>query len=155
GTGSSTLTVTTASSTPAGSYTLTISGATTDSSYITHTATVTLNVAAFTVSATPSSQGAPSGGTAVYTATVSAQNGFGGTVTWSASGLPSGATAVFSPTSIAGSGSSTMTVNLLNTTPANTYTLTIQGTSGGISQSTSVNLVVSDFSISATPASQT
>jgi hypothetical protein len=155
GTGSSTLNVTTSSSTPAGSYTLTIIGATSDSSDITHTQTVTLNVAAFTVSGSPSSQSAPSGGTAAYTATASAMNGFNGTVTWSASGLPNGATATFNPTSVTGSGSSTMTVTLLNTTPANGYTLTIKGTSSGITQSATVLLVVSDFSISAIPSSQT
>lgn len=155
GTGSSTLTVTTSSSTPAGSYTLTVTGATSDSSDITNTTTVTLNVSGFSVSAAPSSQTAPSGGSAAYTATVTAANGFNGTVTWSASGLPSGATANFNPPSVIGSGSSTMTVTLLNTTPANSYTLTVQGTSGSTSQSTTVTLVVSDFSISATPASQT
>lgn len=155
GTGSSTLTVSTSSSTPAGSYTLTVTGATSDSSDITNTTTVTLNVSGFSVSATPSSQTAPSGGTATYTATVTPANGFNGTVTWSASGLPSGATANFNPPTVTGGGSSTMTVTLLNTTPANTYTLTVQGTSGSTSQSTTVTLVVSDFSISATPTSQT
>jgi len=155
GTGSSTLTVTTSGSTPPGSYTLTITGATSDSSDITHTQTVTLNVSSFTVSGSPGSQTAPSGGTANYTATVTAVGSFGGTVTWSASGLPSGATAAFNPTSVTGSGSSTMTVTLTNTTPANSYTLTINGTSGGITQSNTVVLVVSDFTISATPSSQT
>jgi hypothetical protein len=155
GSGSSTLTVTTSGSTPAGSYPLIITGATSDSSDITHTQTVTLNVSSFTVSGSPASQSAPSGGTATYTATVGIANGFNGTVTWSASGLPSGATAAFNPTSVTGAGSSTMTVTLLNTTPANSYTLTIKGTSGGITQSNTVVLVVSDFTISATPSSQT
>jgi regulation of enolase protein 1 (concanavalin A-like superfamily) len=155
GSGSSTLTVTTSGSTPAGSYPLIITGATSDSSDITHTQTVTLNVSSFTVSGSPASQSAPSGGTASYTATVGSANGFNGTVTWSASGLPSGATAAFNPTSVTGAGSSTMTVTLLNTTPANSYTLTIKGTSGGITQSNTVVLVTSDFTISATPSSQT
>ena len=48
-----------------------------------------------------------------------------------------------------------MTVTLLNTTPATSYTLTVKGTSGGVTQSNTVVLVVSDFSISATPSSQT
>lgn len=155
GTGSSTLTVTTSSSTPAGSYPLTVTGATSDSSDITNTTTVTLNVTGFSVSASPGSQTAASGGTATYTTTVSAANGFNGTVTWAASGLPSGATASFNPPSLTGGGSSTMTVTLLNTTPAGSYALTVQGTSGSTSQSTAVTLVVSDFSISATPASET
>jgi DNA-binding NarL/FixJ family response regulator len=154
GTGSSTLTVTTSTSTPAGNYPLTITGATSDSSDITHTQTVTLNVSGFTVSGSPGSQTAPSGGTANYTATVSVANGFNGTVTWSASGLPAGATAAFNPTSVTGAGSSTMTVTLANTTPASSYTLNVLGTSSGVTQSNTVTLVVSDFTISATPSSQ-
>jgi len=155
GSGSSTLTVSTSTSTPTGTYTLTITGATTNSSYITHTTTVTLKVQDFSVDATPSSQTVPSGGTASGTATVTAVNGFAGTVTWSASGLPSGATATFSPTSVAGAGSSTWSVALPNTTAAGTYTITITGTSGSVSHSADVTVIVSDFSISASPSSQT
>ena len=155
GSGSSTLTVNTSSSTPTGTYTLTITGATTNSSYITHTATVTLKVQDFSISATPGSQTVASGGTATGTATVTAANGFGGTVTWSASGMPSGATATFNPTSVTGAGSSTWSVALPNTTPSGTYTVTITGTSGGVSHSANVTIIVSDFSISASPASQT
>lgn len=112
----------------------------------------------FSISATPSSQTVTQGGSASYTATVTALNGFTGTVTFSASGLPSGANASFNPTSVTGSGSSTMTVTTSSTTPAGTYTLTVTGTSGSLVHSTTVTLVVTavnaDFSISASPASQ-
>jgi hypothetical protein len=87
-------------------------------------------------------------------------SGFTGTVSLSVSGLPSGATGAFNPTSVAGSGSSTLSVSTSSTTPAGTYTLTITGTSGSLTHSAIVTLVVNaavtgDFSIAATPSSQT
>ncbi len=114
----------------------------------------------FSISATPASQTVVQGNSTSYTASTTALNGFTGTVTFSASGLPAGANASFSPASVAGSGTSTMTVTTSATTPVGSYTLTITGTSGSLVHSTTVTLVVNaaasgDFSISATPASQT
>ena len=163
GSGNSTMSVTTSSSTPTGSFTLTITGT---SGSLTHTATVTLvvNPAAtpdFSISATASSRTVTQGNRTSYTATVSPLNGFTGSVTLSASGLPSGANATFSPNPITGgSGSSTMSVTTSTSTPTGTYTLTITGTSGSLTHTASVTLVVNpaatpDFSISATPSSQT
>lgn len=158
--GSSTLTVTTdATLTPPGTYTLTITG-TSGSTVHTVTTTLVVNSSApdFTISATPASQTVVVGNSTTYTATITAVNGFGGTVTFSASGLPSGATATFSPATVTGSGSSTMTVTTASTTPTGTSTITITGTSGATVHSTTVTLVVNsaaDFSISATPASLT
>jgi hypothetical protein len=113
----------------------------------------------FSLTASPSSQTVVQGDSTTYTATVTALNGFTGTVTFSASGLPSGASASFNPASVTGSGSSTMTVTTSSTTPTGTYTLTITGTSGSLVHSTMVTLVVTaatsgDFSISASPPSQ-
>jgi len=160
GSGTSTLNVTTSSTTPAGTYTLTITGT---SGSLAHSTTVSLTVNApkdFSLSAAPSSQTVtPSGGTS-YTATVSAINGFSGSVGLSVSGLPASASGSFSPASVSGSGSSTLTVSTTCATPAGTYPLTITGTSGGISHSAPpVTLVVTaaegDFTLSAAPASQT
>jgi uncharacterized membrane protein len=110
----------------------------------------------FSISATPSSQMVAPGGSTSYTVTVTALGGFTGTVTFGASGLPAGATASFNPASVAGSGSSTMTVTTSSTTPTGTYTLTVTGTSGTLQHTATVTLVVSnpDFSISATPSSK-
>lgn len=155
--GSSTLSVATASTTPAGTYTLTITGAT---NTLSHTATVMLVVSGppdFNVTTSPSLQTVAQGNSATYTASVSAISGYTRTVNLSVSGLPTGATASFSPTSVSGSGNSVLTVSTATTTPTGTYTLTITGTSGSLSHSATVTLVIPtpDYSIAATPASQT
>src|SRR5205823_2669356 len=121
----------------------------------THSATVTLKVADFSIAATPASQSVAIGNGASYTAAITALNGFGGNVSFSVSGLPTGATASFSPISVTGSGSSVLTVTTSSSTPPGTYTLTITGTRGALVHSTTVTLNVTDFSIVATPASQT
>jgi subtilisin family serine protease len=113
----------------------------------------------FSLSASPASQTVLQGAGTSYTATVTPSGGFTGTVTFSASGLPAGAAATFNPTSVAGSGSSTMSVTTSSTTPAGSYPLTITGVSGTLSHTASVTLIVTaagagDFSLSATPASQ-
>lgn len=141
GSGNSTLTVSTASTTPPGTYPLTITG--TDGTLV-HSATVTLIVAApdFSISSTPSSQTVPPGNSTTYTTTVGALNGFTGTVNLSVNGLPAGATASFSPASVSTSGNSTLTVSTATTTPAGTYALTITGTDGSLSHWAPITLVV-------------
>jgi hypothetical protein len=112
----------------------------------------------FTLGVSPSSQTVAAGGSAAYTVTVTAVNGFAGSVSLSASGLPPGATASFNPASVTGSGTSNLTVTTSASTPAGSYTITITGTSGTLTHSTSVTLVVTgpgDFALSASPASQT
>jgi galactose oxidase-like protein/PKD domain-containing protein len=118
----------------------------------------TITVADFGVSATPSSTTVAQGVNAGYTATVTGGPGFTGTVGFNVTGLPAGASASFNPTTVTGSGSTALTVSTSNSTPAGTYTLTIRGTSGPVSHTTTVTLVVTvvgDFSIVATPSSQT
>jgi polygalacturonase len=162
GSGNSTLSVSTSSTTPTGTYTLTITGA---SGSLTHTTTVTLVVNStptpdFTLAATPGSQTVTAGSGTSYTTTITAVSGFTGTVSLGVSGLPSGATGSFNPASVASSGTSTLSVSTSSTTAAGTYTLTITGTSGSLTHSTTVTLVVNapvtgDFTIAATPSSQT
>jgi len=154
GSGSSTLTVNASTSTPAGTYPLTI---TTTSGSLTHTAQVNLTVAAtdFSVTATPSSQNVAPGKSTSYTVNVTPSGGFTGSVSFSVAGLPSGATSGFTPISVSGSGSSTLTVNASSSTPAGTYPLTITATSGSLTHTAQVSLTVADFSISVSPSSQT
>ncbi len=147
GGGTSTLTV---SSPAAGNATLTITGT---SGALSHSAGAALSVTDFTIAASPASATINVGGAASYTVSVSALNGFSGTVTFAASGLPAGAAANFTPASVTASGSSTLSIS---GAPQGTYTITITGTSGTLAHSASVSLTVGaspDFTISAVPAS--
>src|SRR5882762_2482766 len=141
GSGNSTMSVTTSTGTPTGSYLLTITGTSTSPS-LTHSATVTLVVNSFSISASPSSQTVTRGNSTNYTATVAAINGFNGTVTLSVRGLPSNSSASFNPSSVAGHGTSTMTVSTNASTSTGTFTVRIRGTGGGVTHSTTVQLVV-------------
>jgi hypothetical protein len=154
--GSSTLTIATSSTTPAGAYSIAITGADPSGSP-SHTTTVTLVVAVadFTIDVTPTTETRNPGAAASYTVTINALNGFTGTVSLSLSGEPSDAanTWSFSHPSVTGSGTSTLS---LTTSTSGTYALVITGTSGGLSHSKTVTLTVPtpDFSLSASPTSQ-
>jgi len=148
GSGSSTLAISTAGSTPAGTYTLTINGASSNPS-LSHSTTVTLVVNCagcapdFSLSVTPASRTVSAGSSTTYTASVTPSNGFNSNVSLNVTGLPSGATASFSPNPIGGgSGSSTLTVSTTASTPAGTSTLTINGTGSSMSHSQTVSLTV-------------
>jgi hypothetical protein len=82
-------------------------------------------------------QGA-SGASTISTAVTS---GSAGTVSLSVSGVPSGASASLSPTSVTAGGSSTLNVHAGTATPG-PYTLTITGTEGSKTHSTTVGLTV-------------
>jgi Domain of unknown function (DUF1929)/PKD domain len=96
----------------------------------------------FNISAAPSSQIVVQTTSTTFSVTISSANGFSGTVSLNVSGLPSNATAFFSDPFVTGSGSSTLTVTPAISTPPGTYTLTITGTSGGLSHSVNVTLTV-------------
>jgi hypothetical protein len=109
----------------------------------------------FSVTATPSSRTVTPGTGTSYSVTVTPSGGFSGNVSFTVTGLPAGATASFSPSSVPGSGSSTLSVNTSSSTPAGSYPLTITATSGNLTHSTQVTIAVADFSIAASPSSQT
>jgi len=143
GSGASTLTIGTASSTPAGSYKLTITG--TDGASLTHTTSVTLVVSGpsdFTISATPASQTVRAGSSTSYTVNIAGSAGFSGTVALSVSGLPRKINASFNPSSVVGSGTSTLKISPNPQAPHGTFTVTITGSSGATSHSTTVGLTV-------------
>lgn len=139
-----------------GSYELTITGTSGSAS---QTDTVTLNISGsgFTLSATPPSQAIDPGQSASYAVSISRTGGFTGTVSFSVSGLPSGASGAFSPASTSGN-SSTLTISTTGAVAPGTYGLTITGASGALTRTANVALTINstaDFSLSATPPSQT
>jgi hypothetical protein len=138
--GNSTLTVTTSATTPTGTYPLTISGASGTLSHSTQVSLVVSAVPDFALTASPASQTVTRGGSATYTATITPSGGFTGSVTLSVSGLPAWATATFgqNPTT----STSTLTVKTTAETKTGNATLTITGSSGGVSHSTTVTLLV-------------
>src|SRR5437867_3857497 len=71
-------------------------------------------------------------------------------------GLPAGASASFNPASISTAGSSTLNVTTGSSTAPGSYPLTITATSGALTHTANVTLVVSaDFSLAVTPSSAT
>ena len=151
GSGGSTLTIATNTSLPPGTYSFAITGT---SGSVSHTvnATLVVNAADFTVSATPTSRTIAPGTSTTYAVTVAPLNGFTGTVAMSTSALPSGASASFNPATVTGSGTSTLTVATNATLPPGTYPFTITGTSGPLSRSVNATLVVNgNFTVDVNP----
>jgi hypothetical protein len=140
--GTSTMSLTTSTSTPAGSFVLTVTGA---SGTLSHTTTMTLVVRGastpdYSLSASPASRAVIQGGSTSFAISITSTGGFTGLVTLSASGLPSGTSASFSPNPT--SNTSTMSVRTSSSTPAGTYVTTITGVSGGITHTLTVTVVV-------------
>jgi thermitase len=96
----------------------------------------------FSLAASPAALSAGVASSASTTVTVTATSGFSDAVDLSVSGLPIGATASFSPATVAGSGTSQLTVTVVAATPG-AYTLTVTGKSGWRSHATQVALTVS------------
>jgi Subtilase family/Divergent InlB B-repeat domain len=97
----------------------------------------------FLLSASPGSQTVVPGFSTTYTATLSPIAGFTGTVVLSATGLPTGASGTFSPNPVNGaSGNSTLTVTTVSSISVGTYPLTIKGTSGSLTHSVTVSLII-------------
>jgi len=139
GSGSTTLSVSTSGTTPAGNYTLAI---TATSGPASHTANVTLSVGDFSISASPASATVTRGANATYTVTIGAGTGFTGTVSLSASGLPRFVTARFNPTSVVNAGTSVLTLDTKKQVAPGSYVVIVTGTSGNRVHSTSITLGV-------------
>jgi hypothetical protein len=142
--GSSTLTLATSSSTPAGTYTVTVTGTGTSA---THGATIALTVSApaptndFSIAASPTSATIVAGGTAATTVGTAVTSGAAQTVSLSATGVPTGAIAAFSPGSVTAGGSSNLTISTGSSTPPGTYVVTVTGTGSQV-HSTSFSVTV-------------
>ena len=138
--GASTLTLTTSTTTPGGSYAITVTGTAPSA---THSTTVTLTVAGgppapdFALSISPTSASTKAGTSVTYSVTVTPSGGFTGSVTLTATSLPPNATATFAPNPT--TSGSTMTV-ATRTGTLGTFTVTVSGTSGSLTHSASASL---------------
>ena len=112
--------------------------------------------ASFSLSANPNSLTVQQGSQGTSTITITGSGGFSGSVNLSASGMPSGVTAGFNPNPA--TSSSTLTLSVPLSTATGTSTVTITGTSGSITQQTTVQLTVTAASqpvVTLSPASLT
>jgi len=147
------LQVTSPSTTPVGSYPVTITSTKWPNFTYSASTTATYVVANspppdFTLSA-PVSVAVQQGSSAPLSVTSTVSNGFSAPVSLSIAGLPAGVTAVFSPAAFAapGSGTSTLTFSATATAAAGSYTVTISASGGGITHTATVQV-----SVTSTPA---
>src|SRR2546425_475605 len=153
GTSSATLSVSVASTTATGFYSLTVTGT---NGTVSHPVDIRVRVVGpdFTISANPDFLNVPQGESGVSTITVGSLAGFVGTVTLSASG---DLATSFSPSTVlispSGSASSNFTINAFAPTPGVHY-LTVTAFAGTVSHSITitVDLTGPDFSIFAIPS---
>jgi hypothetical protein len=96
----------------------------------------------FSLSASPTTLQVARGGSRSDNVTVSALQGFTGTVSLILAGLPARASATWSPSTVSGSGTSVLTIRANKPAHSGTYNLTITGTSGNLVHSIPLTLVV-------------
>jgi len=107
----------------------------------------------FTLEASPVVLSVLQGGSVTTSISVTGVNGPAGSVNLAASGLPSGVTASFAPNSTTSTSVLTLTAN--SYAPTGTYNVTITGTSGPLTVTTALSLMVGppSFTLSAAPSS--
>jgi cellulose 1,4-beta-cellobiosidase len=131
-----------ASATATGTATITVTGT---GGGVTATTIVSVSITgiktpSFTLAATAPTLSIATGSTGTDTVTVNDLNGFTGSVALTDSGLPNGVTAVFGTNPTTGSSLITFTASPSATTGA--FTVTIAGTSGSLSASTTIALTI-------------
>jgi hypothetical protein len=148
---STSMTISTTTSTPAGDYVLQVQAT---SGGISRAQSVTLKVQplsapspSFTLDVQPESHSLVQGQSAVYTVTLDTDTGFADPVDLSVvSGLPAGASAVFGNATLTPATSTPLTLTTTMSTPADDYVLEVRATSGGISRTQSATLTVQPYS---------
>jgi len=129
--------------------------------YVSNTSIITVSVMEapdFEISISPSTKTISPGDSAEYTVSLIRTGGFASSVALSISGLPDEADGSFDPISIRGSETSELTIDTTSDISAEEYTFTVKGTGGGKTRTENAKLavsVVSDFTLDATPQSQT
>ena len=100
---------------------------------------------------TPSTQTVKRGSGTLFDIRLEPSGGFNGVVTFSIAGVPIKTTSHFSPATLTGSGDTFFIIQTIDTdedtnggtgTPSGTYPLTVTGTSGALSHSVGVTLIV-------------
>lgn len=147
GSGQTGLTITPPTGTQAGTYTVTVTGQSTNNldAPLTHTATVTVTVAApnYSLTANPSSLTVRQGRTGTSTVTVNGINGYSDAVTLSARSSASRVTFSFSANPVSAGNSAVLTVNVPSTATRGTYTVTVTGVdASGLTRQTTIRLTV-------------
>ena len=99
-------------------------------------------VADFTLAASPASMSVGQGSSGAATISTTVASGAAGPVSLVASGAPSGVTVSLSPTSVTAGGSSTLAITVGPTAAIGTSTITVTGTEGSQTHSTTVTLAV-------------
>jgi uncharacterized membrane protein len=143
----------TASST--GTYTITF---TASGGGVTKDATLTLNIKeekSIAITASPSTVTVKQNEKAIITIEVEEMGGFEHSVTLTDYGLPSGSTSSFSPASNKPRFSSTYIIQTSDSTPEGSYTVTIEGSGGGKTASTTITLNVEKQPIQQTTTEET
>jgi trimeric autotransporter adhesin len=163
-TGTTTLQVTSPNNAPGGSYDVTVQGVNWPVFTFTTNALATyvINTVVapdFSISAAPQSLSLQQAVSGTVTVTTMLANGLNSDVALSVSGLPEGVSAGFVPDSIGapGSGTSTLTLSASSTATPGTVNITITGTAGVTTHSTTVGLTVTSVpptlnAIAVTPA---
>ncbi|HEV2664411.1 MAG TPA: hypothetical protein VG324_05850 [Blastocatellia bacterium] len=154
--GASTLTLAASSAAATGTVNVTINGSGGGLSRST-TLTLTVNAPDFTLAANPSSLIVSPGASGASTITINRTGGFAGSVALSASGLPSGVTGTFNPPSTTG-GSSMLTLAASSAAAFGTFNVTINGSGGGLTRSTTLVLSIANaqnFTLAAAPSTLT
>ena len=145
------LIVTVGLSAPVGTHRLTIVGS---GAGITHLFNITLTVADFSISASPTTLTIPQGESKTTTVSALSINNFNSAVTLSVSNWPSGVTPSFNPTAVippAGqSATSILTIAVAKNAPLGTYGLTITGTSGSLVRTFVITVTVQGLCVIAT-----
>jgi hypothetical protein len=97
----------------------------------------------FSLAATPSSQTVVPGEAGLYSVSMTPLNGFSGTVSLAVSGLPKSTAATFVSNPLSSSTtSSSLIVETGSSVPTGTYALKVTGTSGSLTHSVTVQMVV-------------
>lgn len=130
-----------------GTYTVTLTAsnsAGSDTKTITGYVSVIAPPPDFSLSAAPSKRTVLRGQSADYQVAVTPTNGFAGSVSFSISQVPSGMTVSFDPNplSVSSASSTKLTVRTTSSAKIGTHTLTILGTSGPLTRSTTVSLQI-------------